>query len=58
MSTMTQTAKDALERILALRQLTRTTHVQAHRTQREILQSLTGPDLAEVSLPLSKVGGQ
>jgi hypothetical protein len=54
MSTMTQTAKDALERILALRQLTRTTHVQTHRTQREILQSLNGPDLAEVSLELSR----
>ena len=54
MSTMTQTAKDALERILALRQLTRTTHVQTHRTQREILQSLNGPALAEVSLELSR----
>ena len=54
MSNMTQTAKDALERILALRQLTRETHVQTHRSQREILQSLPGPDLAEVSLALSK----
>jgi hypothetical protein len=51
---MTQTAKDALERILALRKLTRETHVQTYKTQREILQSLNGPDLAEVSLGLSR----
>jgi hypothetical protein len=54
MSNMTQSAHDGLERILALRKLTRETHVQTHRTQREILQSLNGPDLAEVSLALSK----
>jgi hypothetical protein len=54
MSNTTQTAHDALERILALRKLTRETHVQTHRTQREVFQSLTGPDVAEVSLALSK----
>ena len=54
MSNMTQTAQDALDRILALRKLTKETHVQTHRTQREILQSLNGPDLAEVSLELSR----
>ena len=54
MSNITQTAHDALERILALRKLTRESHVHTHRTQREILQSLTGPDLAEVSLALSR----
>jgi hypothetical protein len=54
MSNMSQTAADALERILALRKLTRETHVQTNRTQREIPQSLNGTDLAEVSLALSK----
>jgi hypothetical protein len=51
---MTQTAQDALDRILALRKLTRETHVQTYKTQREILQALSGPDLAEVSLELSR----
>ena len=51
---MTQTAKDALQRILALRKLTRETDVQTYKTQREILQSLNGPDLAEVSFGLSR----
>jgi hypothetical protein len=54
MSTMSQTATEALERILALRALTRETHVQTYCTQRTILQSLPDPDLAEVSLALSK----
>jgi hypothetical protein len=58
MSNMSPTAIAALERIIALRKLTRETHIQTHRTQREILQSLTGPDLAEVSLELSKEGQQ
>jgi hypothetical protein len=48
------TAAEALERILALRKLTRETDVYTNRTQREILKSLSGPDLAEVSLALSR----
>jgi hypothetical protein len=58
MSNMSPTAIAALERIIALRKLTRETQIQTHRTQREILQSLTGPDLTEVSLELSKEGQQ
>ncbi len=43
MSNMTPTAK-----------LTRETHDQTYKTQREILQSLNGTHLAEVSLGLSR----
>jgi hypothetical protein len=48
------TATEAFEKILALRDLTRTTRVQTYRAQRTILQSLTNTDLAEVSLKLAQ----
>jgi hypothetical protein len=48
------TAQEAFDKIQALRELTRTTHVQTYRSQRTILQSLSDADLATVSLMLSQ----
>lgn len=48
------TAQEAFDKIQALRELTRTTHVQTYRSQRTILQSLSDADLAEVSLMLKQ----
>lgn len=49
------TATEAVEKILALGELARTTRVQTYRAQRTILQSLTDAELAEVSLKLAQV---
>jgi hypothetical protein len=56
MSNMSPTAQEALDKLLALKQLTRETHVQTYKTQRTILQSLNEQDLTNVSLALSREG--
>ena len=50
---MTQTAQDALNRLLSLRQLTHETNTVTRRTQNAILQRLEIADLEEVSLALA-----
>ena len=51
--TLTQTAQDALKRLLSLRQLTHETNTVTRRTQNAILQRLEIADLEEVSLALA-----
>jgi len=51
--TMTQTAQDALNRLLSLRQLTHETNTVTRRAQNAILQRLEIADLEEVSLALA-----
>ncbi len=51
--TMTQTAQDALNRLLSLRQLTNETNTVTRRAQNAILQRLEIADLEEVSLALA-----
>ena len=51
--TMTQTAQDALKRLLSLRQLTHETNTVTRRAQNAILQRLEIADLEEVSLALA-----
>jgi len=51
--TMTQTAQDALNRLLSLRQLTHETNTVTRRAQNAILQRLEIADLEEVSLALT-----
>ena len=50
---MTQTAQDALNRLLPLRQLTHETNTVTRRAQNAILQRLEIADLEEVSLALA-----
>jgi len=50
---MTQTAQDALNRLLSLRQLTHETNTVTRRAQNAILQRLEIADLEEVSLALA-----
>jgi len=50
---MTQTAQDALKRLLSLRQLTHETNTVTRRAQNAILQRLEIADLEEVSLALA-----
>jgi hypothetical protein len=56
---LSDTARQALERIIALKELTETAKVQTYKSQSEILKSLNHVDLAEVALALraSKNGG-
>ena len=51
------TADEAVERILALRQLTIDTGCVTRRTQSELLASLPGDVLAEVALKLKQPKG-
>lgn len=51
--TLTQTAQDALKRLLSLRQLTHETNTVTRRAQNAILQRLEIADLEEVSLALA-----
>ena len=51
--TMTQTAQDALKRLLSLRQVTHETNTVTRRAQNAILQRLEIADLEEVSLALA-----
>jgi len=51
--TMTQTAQDALKRLLSLRQVTHETNTVTRRAQNAILQRLEIADLEEVSLALT-----
>ena len=51
--TTTQTAQDALNRLLSLRQLTHETNTVTRRAQNAILQRLEIADLEEVSLALA-----
>lgn len=48
------TTNEAVEKIRALRRLSRTTPVKTHKTQYQILQSLSPEVLAEVALILEK----
>jgi len=50
---MTQTAQDALNRLLSLRQVTHETNTVTRRAQNAILQRLEIADLEEVSLALA-----
>ena len=45
---------EVIERMLALKILTKTTGVRTTRTQGELLESLPGPLLAEVALELAR----
>ncbi len=51
---MTETAKVALEKVLALRQLTHDNQTKTTRSQNAVLQSLSETELIEVSQALNK----
>jgi len=48
------TAQEAVDRIRALRRLSRVTPVKTHKSQYQILESLTPEELAEAALILEK----
>lgn len=55
---MNDVVKQAVDKILALRELTRTTGFRTTRSQNEILQKLNPDDLAEAAKLLAPRGGR
>jgi len=51
---MTEKAREVLEKVLALRQITHETNTITRRSQGDVLQSLPDADLVEVSTALAE----